>query len=264
MTKRKQALPFKRRSSYQAYPEDLHMETQPGKKHYDPRAFHEPVERDVRWILKHGVQKALLVEKEGDRVTVIDGRQRYINTCEANRRLEAEGQPRIMVPVAPKRGDPVKLFEIRVICNAHRKQDDPVTEAHLIQQYLDMGHTDEDASDLWGYTTRTILNRLYLLELCQEVQQAVVTGKINVSRAIKLRNLSFAEQRRALKEKPAPRKTRRPSLKRVRLVTQSKKAKLRDDVLAAIRWAAGEITADEAGQKIKGFKEALEEAEAPA
>lgn len=254
--KAKQALPFKRRSSYLADPADLYMEEDPGKRHYDPRVHNPPNERDVRWIMKHGVQKAVLVSKEGDRVVVIDGRQRVINALEANRRLEEQGVDPIMIPVAPKRGDAVTLFQIRVICNKHRKDDDPVTEAYTMQQYLDMGHNEEDCADLWGVTKQTVKNRLYLLELAPEVQKAVVEGKITVTRALKLRNLSFEDQVEALSRKPRARKSRRPSKKKVRHVLSANGA-LPTPVRAAIQWANGEIDDAEATRQIKGFKKAL-------
>ena len=257
MTK-KQALPFKRRSSYLAFPEDLYMEKEEGKKHYDPRVHKKFVERDVKWILTHGVQNAVLVTKEGDRIVVVDGRQRVINATEANRRLVAEGVERIMIPVAPKRGGAVTLFQIRVICNQHRQPDGPVTEAFTMQQYLDMGHNEEDCAELWGCTTRTVRNRLCLLELCPEVQRAVTEGKITVSRAIKLRNFSFEDQKRALeKRQTRALLARRPAKKKVRQVL-SANGSLPPPVRAAIQWANGEITDEQAATKIKGFKLALE------
>lgn len=265
-TKAKQALPFKRRSSYLAYPEDLYLEKREGHKHYDPRVHYAPVERDVVWIMKpgHGVHKAVLVEKMGDKIAVVDGRQRVINALEANRRLQAEGVPRIMIPVAPKRGDAKSMFQIRVITNKHRRNDDPVVEAHTMQQYINMGHNEEDCAELWGCTRRTVLNRLHLLELCPEVQQAISAGKTTVGRALKLRDLSYEEQKKALERKPPPAKPRRPSLKKaLGVVNFSGNGALSSQPLlppirAAILWATGQISDEEAARKIKGFKKALE------
>ena len=256
---KKQALPFKRRASYLAYPEDLYLEKKAGQKHYDPRVHHTFVERDVVWMLKpgHGVHKAVLVEKEGDRVTVVDGRQRVINLLEANRRLVAMGHPRKMLPVSPKRGDATSLFQIRVICNKHRQEDDPVTEAFLMSQYLNMGHNEQDCAELWGYTDRTVRNRIYLLELCPEVQQAVIAGDLQVTAAIRLRNLSRTEQIEALHRKPEPKKSRRPSPRKFKALLASN-GTLPPPVRAAIQWANGEITDEQAAKQIKGFGRALE------
>ncbi len=261
MSSSKKALPYKRRSGFLAYPEDLHLEKREGHRHYDPRVHYPPVERDVKWMMKqgHGVHIPVLVEKQGDLVVVADGRQRVINATEANVRLVAEGRPRIMIPLVPKRGDAKTMFEIRVITNQHRQEDNPVVEAFTMQQYLDMGRTEEDCAELWGCTTRTVRNRLYLLELCPEVQQAVIKGDVAVKAAIALRDLSFKDQRAALKRKPAPKKQRRPSAKKVKTVLASNgRTKLPDSVRAAIQWAAGEITDEQAAKKIKGFKLALE------
>ena len=254
---KKQALPFKRRSQYLAYPEDLYLEKKPGKKHYDPRV-HEPfTERDVRWMMVHGVLQGVSVEKAGgDRVVVVDGRQRVINSLEANRRLVEQGLPRIRIPVVPKRGDEITLFRIGVICNEHRKPENPVSQAYKMSKYMDLGHDENDCADLWGVTDRTVRNRLYLLDLCDEVQKAVVEGKITVSNAIKLRALSHAAQRKALKAPKPERKARRPSQKKIKLVLDER-VKLPKTVRVAIQWVTGEITDEEAAKEIKALGKAL-------
>jgi ParB-like chromosome segregation protein Spo0J len=265
VTTKKQALPFKRRSSYLARPEDLHLEKESGQKHYDPRVHNPPVESKVRWIMRHGVQQAVAVEKCGDRVVVVDGRQRVINCLEANRRLVEKGGEPLLVPVVPKRGGELELFQISVICNEHRQAENPVAQAYKMERYMGMGHNEEDCADLWGVTPRTVLNRLYLLELCKEVQQAVIEGKITVGRAISLRNLSYAEQRKALKAKPPERKQRRPSAKKVeRVLNNTGKRKLPKAARAAIEWATGVISDEEAAKAIPALAVLLDPVEDPA
>lgn len=253
----KKALPFKRRSSFLAYPEDLHLEKTSGKKHYDPRVHSVFVERDVAWILTHGVQKAVLVEKCGDQCVVVDGRQRVINSREANCRLVAEGGERIMIPVAPKRGSAIKLFQISVICNTHRRDDCPVTEAFKMQQYLDMGHNENDCAELWGVSKYTIRNRLNLLSLCDEAQSAITAGTITVTRALGLINLSAKDQKAALKKKPTRKRSRRPSKKKIEKVLAFEGVALPAPVRVAIEWVTGVITDKEAAEKIKSLGSAL-------
>jgi len=255
------ALPFKSRKGFSCYPEELYMERQEGRKHYDPRVHLPFVERDVVWIMTPGIgvlQAVTVTKDEEGRVVVLDGRQRVTNSLEANRRLVKAGLPPLQIPVVAKRGNPDALFQIRVITNQHRQPDDPVTEAHTMSQYRSMGYDEDDCATLWGYTTRTIRNRLYLLQLCREVQRAVIEGKITVTRAIRLRDLGRAEQIEALHKKPEAKKKRRPSPKRVKTVLASN-GSLEASVRAAIQWTNGEITDKQAEKKIPGFKKALAE-----
>ncbi len=255
--KKSRALPFKRRDGHLAFPEDLYLEKVEGQQHYDPRVHLPYVERDVQGILKHGVLEDVLVERQGDRVVVVDGRQRVINALEANRRLVKKGLPKIMVPVSPKRGTVDALFEISVICNEHRRPDDPVTQAFKIQQYLNLGRNEDDCAVLWGCTKKTVQNRLKLLALCAPVREAVTAGTLKVSKALRMVNLSFADQKRALAPRPpAPKAPRRPSAKKVNLVLSANGA-LPAPARAAIRWVRGEITDQEAVALIKGLGSVL-------
>jgi hypothetical protein len=249
--KAKQALPFKRRSSYLAFPEDLHLEKDPGKKHYDPRVHNAYEEKIVRWMLVHGVQQAVAVEKCGDLFPVVDGRQRVINALEVNRRLVAQGQERRMIPVVPKRGNAASLFQVGVICNEHRRPENPITQAFKMQRYMDMGHNEEDCAELWDVSARTVKNRLYLLELCDEVQKAVVEGTITVSNAIKLRNLPAREQIAALSA-PKPAAVRRPSKRKIERVL-GEGSKIPKQVKVAIEWITGRISDEKAAEEIKGL-----------
>lgn len=255
--KQKSALPFKRRSGYLVPPEALHLEKDPNKKHYDPRVHYPYDEEWVDKIISHGVQIPVLVEKVGELVVVLDGRQRVINSVEANRRLVAAGLQPIMIPASVKRGDAKFLFEVSVITNIHRRQEDPITQAFKAQRYKNMGHTEKDAARLWRVTDRTIRNWIYLLDLCEEVQKAVAEGRITTSAAIRLRNMSDEDQIKALNA-PAPDKpkARRPSQKKVLKVLGVDR--LPRQVRAAIQWATGAITDDEAADQIKSLGSALE------
>lgn len=252
----KKALPLKRgQTTFSAYPEDLYLEKTPGQKHYDPRVHRPFVERDVVWIMRHGVQDAVLVDKLGDKIVPLSGRGRVINTLEANRRLVAEGKERIMLPVVLKRGDPAALFEVSVIVNEHRKADDPVTKAFKFQQYMNMGRNEEEVGALWGVDVQTVKRMLKTLELCPEVQQAITAEAVSYLRAIKWADLSFPGQRLAYadylegpKKKSGP---KRPSSSKIDRVFAA--SKLPPVARVAIEWAAGRISDEEAAAEIKGF-----------
>lgn len=246
--------------TYRMDPEDLCLETTPGKKHYDRRVHYPPEEKIVLGIMRRGVREHVLVEKCEGKAVVIDGRQRVTNAREANRRLRMKGLPTKLVPVSTEKGDPLTLFEITVITNEHRRPEDPVTQAFKMQQYIDMDQNQADAAELWGCTKRTVQNRLHLLELAPEVQEAVVVGTLPAHKAILWRDLSFADQIKQLNKKPAQRVVKkRPSAKKVQAVLASN-GKLPEPVRAAIQWLQGDLTDEDACRKIKGLKKALDTA----
>jgi len=263
----KKALNLKRANMFKALPEELHLETEPGKCHYDTRVHNKPNERDVKWIMRYGVQKAVLVEKRGDLMVVIDGRQRVINCREANKRLLAKGGQAIEIPVVPKRGDVADLFRISIITNEHRVQDGPVAQAMKMSHYLNMGQTEEECADLWGVSVQTVKNRMVLLELSPKVQAAIVSGDMKVMTAMALRDLPFEAQEMALAkpeaatgEKPAKvKKIRKPTKKKLARVMATKTDKaFSRDVYTVIDWLTGQITEEQATARIKGLKAILE------
>lgn len=258
--KRKQALPFQRGNMFLADPEDIYLETRPGHKHYDSRSLLPPDEREVKYMTKHGVVLPIVVEKCGDLAVAVDGRRRVVNAREANRQLKEAGGTLIRVKVIVKQGDALNLFETMIVTNEHRREVDAVGQALLMQEYLERGKTEEEAAELWGVTTKTIQNRIKLLSLCEEARQALAAGTLTLTRALRLANLSHDEQRQALKKKPKKDKIRRPSKVKVERVLAPER--LPDQVRAAIRWATGQITDEEAAEEIEGFEEVLNVEEA--
>jgi len=268
MARKKQALDAKRGNIFLVDPDDLYMETDPSKAYYDSRVHHTYEEHVVRGMLKHGVKETTLATKLGDRVILLDGRQRVINAREAKRRQLKDGMdPRdtIRVRVQIERGNEAVLEEVGMIGNLHRRRMNPVTEAEYIAKYLGQGHTEEQAAEFCGFTVKTVQNRLRLLELCPEVRQAITEEQVPASTAMKWSNLPVEEQWKRLdailnpKPKAKKPRIRRPGKKKVSAVLESN-GSVPEPVRAAIRWIQGEITDEEACEKIKGLGKVLAKA----
>lgn len=228
-------------------PDDLHLETDPAKKHYDANALLPFEEHVVAKMLEHGVKLTVLVEKLGDLVVVVDGNKRVTNAREAKRRQLAAGVPEgktIMVPVRVERGSDVKLFEAKVIANEHRRPDSPITQAHKMQHYLDMGHSPEEAAGLFGVGPKTLERRLQLLELAPEVQAAVAAGTLTEGAARRLRGLPFDRQVARMNAPKEPR-PKRPGKKKVQAALES--LYVPEEFKRAVRWLRGELSDEEAG-----------------
>lgn len=255
----KQSLPFKRANSFQADPKDLYLETTPGKRFYSARSVMPYDEVHVVGMLSHGVEKAVLVCVVDQKAVVIDGRRRIVNAREANRRREVEGLAPILVLVKVVKGNELRLLEKTILTNAHRKQNDPVEEAELMQQQRDLGVEPESIAAFWGYGERTVLDRLKLLDLAPGVIAAVRHERLAAQKALKWHGLSWAEQRKALKGAPGKgvraKAVRRPTRKKLDAVRAHGAVPIA--IKAVLKWVAGEITDLEAMDQVPGLLDAL-------
>ncbi len=172
------------------------LDTDDGKEHYlwDERANDPLDENMVRNIMVNGVLQAIIVQKDGDRVLVVAGRQRVKNAREANRRLAKEGKQLIEVPAFPRRGDDADLFGVFVSENEHRRGDSPLVRAAKAQRLLNMGKTEDEVAIQFGLTKQHLGYLLKLLELSPKVRKAVDEERLSAAAAMQLHGLERAEQ----------------------------------------------------------------------
>lgn len=148
-------------------------------------------------IKSDGVIEPLIVEHTKWGLLVIDGRRRLIN---------ARAAKVTEVPVLVQRDGDVLDNEFKaVMLNAHRMQDDAMTEAHKAQRLLDLGMEKQRVMDAFGWSSLTFKNRLALLQLAPAVQKLVAAGKLKPIAAKDLVHFDHAvqiEKARALVESP--------------------------------------------------------------
>lgn len=88
------------------------------------------------------------------------------------------------VPVQIVEADPRESAELAIIENLHRKDLDPLEKAMSFQQYLERYEsTQEELAGRLKIDRSTISNLIRLLELPDEVQQAIRAGKITQGHA---------------------------------------------------------------------------------
>jgi len=218
-------------------PDDLILVTD--KKHplYDPRVDMDLSESLVLNVMVHGVIEPVIVRRNGDKVEVVDGRQRVRAAREASKRLKREGKAPLRVPAVVKRGDDATVFGV-MASTFIRQDESPLEQARKIQRYVDMGRTEEDAAITFGVSRSTIRVRLALLDAAPEVRRALESGKLSVVHAAKLTKLPRDEQAEALPallkdDDGAPKKEKIrdavPQTKQ-RMIGRTKLAKLLDAV----------------------------------
>lgn len=217
--KAKQALPFKRGNTFYAPPESVFI---PGvddeEDHYltdEDRRLRQPDENMVRNAMVHGILQAVVVTKEGERVTCVAGQRRLLAAREANIRLLAEGKQPISVEVKVKRGTPGELFGVYISENEHRKDESVLSKARKAERMRGMGQTDEEISIAFGASGQTLRNWKKVLELDHRVLKMVAQGEIEAFAAVGFHGLEPDDQYNKACELLEESGGKKPSRKRV-------------------------------------------------
>lgn len=133
-------------------------------------------------IKEHGVIQPIVVRPLGDRYEIIAGERRYKASVLAGK----ETIPAIVTELNDKDSAEVALIE-----NVQRQDLTPIEEAISYNKILDMGYlTQEELALKLGKTQSTIANKLRLLKLDDEVQEALLESKISERHARSLLKLT--------------------------------------------------------------------------
>ncbi|HEU0236966.1 MAG TPA: ParB/RepB/Spo0J family partition protein [Candidatus Limnocylindrales bacterium] len=144
----------------------------------------------VASIAEHGVIQPILVTEVLDGYQLVAGERRV-------RAARAAGLERIPA-VVRQLADPQQL-ELALVENLQRDDLDPIEIALAFRQLItDFGFTQEALSERVGRARSTVANTLRLLELDQEVQAAVVDGRISEGHARAIGGLPPDHQSRVL------------------------------------------------------------------
>ena len=134
-------------------------------------------------IKKYGVIEPLVVRPIGDKYEIIAGERRYKACLLAG----LSKVPTIITSLDDKDSAEVALIE-----NVQREDLTPIEEAVSYKKILEMGYmTQEELATKLGKNQGTVANKLRLLNLTEEVQEALLEGKISERHArslLKLKN----------------------------------------------------------------------------
>ncbi|WP_424217042.1 ParB/RepB/Spo0J family partition protein (plasmid) [Streptomyces sp. BI20] len=155
-----------------------------------PRAYfsQEALEELAHSIKTYGQIQAIEVRPDVKGYEIISGERRW-------RAVQMLGKTTIKVNVHSEK-DNLRAFKRSVAENVTREDMTPFEEANAYQRVLDEeeGATVESVAADFGKTKTYVKVRLQLLDLRLELQQVVTAGEIGTQAAVRISELSFANQ----------------------------------------------------------------------
>ena len=140
-------------------------------------------------IREHGIIQPLVVRKLGNKYEIIAGERRY---------KAAQMAGLTTVPAVIADIDDNKSAEVALVENVQRRDLTAIEEARSYKNLLDKGYlTQEQLAKRMGLSQPAIANKLRLLNLDEEVQQALLDEKISERHA---RTLLTLQDKNAQKE----------------------------------------------------------------
>ena len=155
---------------------------------FQPReVFNEEALKELSASIKeHGVIQPIIVRKLGDKYEIIAGERRYKASVLA-------GMTKI--PAIIRNMDDKEASKVALLENLQRKDLTPIEEARTYQKILEIDDmTQEELGRTMGKSQAAIANKMRLLSLPDEVQDALLHDKISERHARSLLNLNTPEE----------------------------------------------------------------------
>lgn len=144
-------------------------------------------------IKEHGIIQPLVLRRLGDKYEIIAGERRY---------KAAQLAGLTEVPAIISNIDDNKSAEIALVENVQRRNLNSLEEAKSYKKILDKeGLTQDELAKKIGVSQSTIANKLRLLNLTSEAQDALMNDKISERHARSLLSVSDPEKQKALLDK---------------------------------------------------------------
>ena len=187
---------------------------------FQPRlAFDEEGLKELSESIKqHGIIQPLVLRRLGNKYEIIAGERRFKAATMAGLR---------QVPAIISDIDDNKSAEIALVENIQRRNLTPIEEAKSYKNLLDRGYmTQEQLAEKMGVSQSSIANKLRLLNLAPEVQDALLQEKISERHARSLLVLPKEEQAQWLQKILAKRLT----VRQLDLEIKKAKGEVNEDV----------------------------------
>ena len=148
---------------------------------FDEKALNELADS----IRQHGVLQPLLVRRIGNKYEIIAGERRYKASCIAG----LYNVPAIVVET-----DDNTSAEIAITENIQRKDLSAIEEAQSYRKLLEKGQTQDEVAKKLGIGQSTVANKVRLLALTDEAQDALLRNKISERHARGLLRITDAQE----------------------------------------------------------------------
>ena len=155
---------------------------------FQPReVFNEQALRELSESIKaHGVIQPIIVRKIGDKYEIIAGERRYKASAMAGL---------TKIPAIIRNLDDKETSKVALLENLQRKDLTPIEEARTYQKILELDSmTQEELGRSMGKSQGSIANKMRLLSLPDEIQEALLNDRISERHARSLLNLDTSEE----------------------------------------------------------------------
>lgn len=173
--------------------QDLELDKIVPNRYQPRREFSEDSIKELAETLdKDGLLQPIVVREDGDQYEIIAGERRY----RAAKSLGWE-----TIPAIVKNMDDDQAASLALIENLQREDLNPIDEAKAYTNLMKLNNLTQTAlaKDM-GKSQSYVANKLRLLKLGDEVQQALIEGKITARHGRALIGLSQDDQKRVLAE----------------------------------------------------------------
>lgn len=173
--------------------QDLELDKIVPNRYQPRREFSEDSIKELAETLdKNGLLQPIVVREDGDQYEIIAGERRY----RAAKSLGWE-----TIPAIVKNMDDDQAASLALIENLQREDLNPIDEAKAYTNLMKLNNLTQTAlaKDM-GKSQSYVANKLRLLKLSDEVQQALIEGKITARHGRALIGLSEDDQKRVLAE----------------------------------------------------------------
>lgn len=141
-------------------------------------------------IKVHGVIQPLVLRRVGNKYEIIAGERRYKASCMAGLK---------QVPAVVREMNDNESAEVALIENIQRKNLSSIEEAQSYKNLLNRGYlTQEELANKLGVSQPAIANKLRLLNLCDEVQNALLNEQISERHARSLLQLANPDDQKTM------------------------------------------------------------------
>jgi hypothetical protein len=195
---------MKRDALYKCYPEDIEIRPQANGRHEKP---------DVEWLVKdilaNGQMEPVGIWDDGGKPVLSFGFSRWRAISEINQRNLTPIKQ--MITCIYLKCNELGAFTRNISENRMRNPVSPIDDAHNIQRLLNWQMDEKDVAKIYFPTAATdaelkdavrwIQERVKLIKLTPEAEQAMKDGRLNETAAQAIAKLSSAQQKEILKSK---------------------------------------------------------------
>jgi ParB family chromosome partitioning protein len=148
------------------------------------------LEQLAKSIQSEGVVQPVVVRVKDEKYELVSGERRW----RAAQRIRLETIPAVVIDADDKRSMQIALIE-----NIQREDLSPIEKAHAFNEYISVENvTQNQLADVIGIDRSTVANFIRLLELPEDIQEAVSRGTLTMGHARAILAISGERERRAL------------------------------------------------------------------